>query len=64
MKTYEDNGFRYFWDYHIKMWTIYPIDKDGNQISKGAEHYGYKEQLKRNYPQLIFKPVNSNTNLF
>lgn len=54
MKTYEDNGFRYFWDYHIKMWTIYPIDKEGNQTSKGAEHYGYKEQLLKNYPCLKF----------
>lgn len=55
MKTYEDAGFRYYWDYHIKMWTIYPIDEHGNQLSRGSEYYGYKEQLLTNYPMLKFK---------
>jgi len=54
MKTYEDNGYRYWYDTKIKMWTIYPIDSKGNQSSKGAEYYGYKEQLLRNYPVLKF----------
>lgn len=58
MTTYEDNGFRYFWDTHIKMWTIYQIDSEGNQISRAAEHYGYREQLLLNHPGLKFTKLS------
>jgi len=54
MVTYEDNGYRYYWDTNIKLWTIYPIDAAGNQISKGCEYYGYRAQLIRNYPMIKF----------
>ena len=58
MKTYEqkigDEIIRYYYDPHIRFWTLYRIDEGGNQISD-AEYYGNKEQLKCNYKELNFK---------
>lgn len=53
MKTYEDNGYRYWWDWTLKMWAIYSIDSNGNQVGN-ADYHGTKERLKTNYPQLQF----------
>lgn len=49
MKTYTKNGFRFFYDTHIKFWTVLKIDKDGNQIGT-AEYFPNKENLFINYP--------------
>lgn len=37
MKTYQKNGFEYFWDTNIRMWTVYPIDNEGNRIEWDAD---------------------------
>lgn len=58
MKTYQDNGFRYFYDASFRLWTIYEIDKEGNQVSKEAEHFGDKAQLLAVYPGLLFNVVS------
>ena len=51
MKTYEKDGLRYWWDFHIRFWTVTHIDTDGNQIGT-AEYYANKTQLIINYPNL------------
>lgn len=53
MKTYEDSGFRYFYDYHIKLWTLLTIDSEGNQVGN-VQYFVNKTQLILNYPQLSF----------
>lgn len=55
MTTYEDNGYRYFYDTHVRMWTIYKIDAEGNQL--GYAEYHTKRALKINYPNLSFNKV-------
>lgn len=57
MKTYIEFGHLYYYDTNIKLWTIYEIDKEGNQISREADHYQNREQLKKAYPFLTFKTV-------
>jgi len=32
MKLYQRNGYAYFWDRNIRLWTVYPIGKDGLRI--------------------------------
>ena len=32
MKTYNKNGFEYFYDKYQKQWVLYPVDKSGNRI--------------------------------
>ncbi len=54
MKTYQENGKRYWFDWSIKSWTLINIDDKGNQIGN-AEYYANKTQLIRNYPTLKFK---------
>ena len=54
MTTYEEQGLRYFYDMHIRLWTIYNIDAEGNQISREAEYYYSKKHLLENYPILKF----------
>lgn len=43
----------YYYDPHLRMWTLYRIDEWGNQVGV-AEYYGNKKQLKANYPDLKF----------
>lgn len=59
MKTYEGFGYRWFYDYHLRIWTIYKIDEDGNQI--GFAEYYPKNRLLLNYPFTTKKhnPCNS-----
>ena len=47
MKTYEQNGYRFFYDFHLRMWTIYKIDNNGNQL--GSAEYYSKDRLLLNY---------------
>ena len=53
MKTYEDNGYRYFYDFYIKSWTIYEIDLEGFQVGN-ADYFSNKKQLIISYPTLKF----------
>ena len=58
MKTYEQettDGIRYRWFYdpYIKSWTIYQIDKEGNQIDDADYHHS-RPILKQCYPELKF----------
>jgi hypothetical protein len=36
MKLHTKNGFAYFYDRTIKLWTLYPIDSEGNRIEWDA----------------------------
>lgn len=53
--TFEGKTFQYYYDHHIKLWTIYEIDEDGFQTSEEANHFHDKTQLKSYYPFLDFK---------
>lgn len=54
MKTYEWNGYRFYYDTSLKLWTIYQIDSRGNQISREADYYQTKQELLKYYPALKF----------
>ena len=54
MVTYQQNNFRYWYDTHIKMWTVLTIDDDGYQIGH-AEYFANRSQLLANYPKFNFK---------
>ena len=56
MKTYYSPGYRYWYDIHLKMWTVLIVDKEGNQIGH-AEYFGNRGQLVTNYPNFNFKTV-------
>ena len=49
MTTYReflnDRIYQYYYDYHIKLWTVYVIDLAGNRLSEEAEHFGDKKQM-------------------
>ena len=47
MKTYIKNGFKYFYDNSVRLWTIYKIDSEGNQV--GDADYCTKAGLKKLY---------------
>ena len=51
--TYKDNGYIYFYDRAIKLWTIYAHDDNDYQINT-ANHYNDKVQLIKAYPLLKF----------
>jgi len=40
--------FLYFYDRSLKLWTVYPVDADGNQIDV-AEYYQNKQQIQEQY---------------
>ena len=52
MQTYENTikGTRYwyFYDTHIKSWTVLKVDKQNYQIGD-AEHYANKKSLLKDY---------------
>lgn len=37
--------YRYYYDRSLKLWTVYVIDSEGNQVSEEAEHYQNKTQM-------------------
>lgn len=52
MKTYTENGFQYFYDRYIKLWTVYPVDGEGVRVEFDenndhipADHYHNKSEL-------------------
>ena len=57
MKTYEQYNskdgatYRWFYDYYIKLWTIYKIDAVGNQLGD-ADYAHDGVQLRQSYPDL------------
>jgi len=51
MKTYEDNGHRYYYDRTLRFWVIYKIDSEGNQVDDSC-YYNDKKQLKENHPEI------------
>lgn len=57
MKSYYDHGYLYYYDFHIKLWTIFLVDEYGNQLSDEADHHPRKAELKKVYPQLEFKEL-------
>lgn len=32
MPIYTEGGYSYFYDYHIGLWTVYPVDEQGDRI--------------------------------
>lgn len=56
MKTYYDNGYRYFYDWHLQLWTIYKIDIEGNQFGD-ADYKNNRKDLIRFYPDFKFSIV-------
>lgn len=54
MTTYEQDGYRYWYDTHIRMWTVLTIDENGDQVGH-AEYFANRDQLKANYPEFNFK---------
>ena len=63
MKTYGYRQLRYFYDWKIKLWTIYGVDNRGNQCTPTFYHHS-KKQLLEEYPYLDFKTENKmKTNL-
>ncbi len=52
MKTYEniinENKYWYFYDIHIKSWTVFKVDKQNYQTGN-AEYFANKKSLLKNY---------------
>lgn len=63
MTTYQDSGYRYWYDRSLRMWTIYPIDESGNQLAgkEGvADYHATRERLTINLEDQINKYGTSN----
>jgi hypothetical protein len=55
MKTYKDNGYRYYYDWHLQMWVIYPVDDQGNQITdEEVDYQPNRVELVKYYPKFKF----------
>jgi hypothetical protein len=54
MITYKHNNLIYFYDHYIKSWTVYKVDKKGNQINV-ADYYPNKKRLIKYNPDFKFK---------
>ena len=61
MKTYQDNGYQYFFDKSIKSWILYPVNENGNRIESNDDHdfleseyFTNKNHMIKVYPQLTF----------
>lgn len=53
MTSYKDNGYIYFYDTSLRLWTIFKVDAEGNQIGD-ADYPVRKADLKKQYPMLKF----------
>ena len=58
MNTYRDNGFEYFYDTSLRLWTLYKVDDNGNQIGD-AYYYNDQNQLFNHHPELNFTKNNN-----
>jgi hypothetical protein len=54
MKQYFKNGYAYFYDTNIRLWTLYPVDANGNRIEWDsndnpieAEYFTNKKELEK-----------------
>jgi len=58
MKTYENIikgiSYWYFYDYHIKRWTVLKIDESDYQLGN-AEYYANKQSLINAHKEFNFK---------
>lgn len=45
---------RYYYDRELRLWTVYPIDDIGNQLSDEADYYHSKDHLLDALPELKF----------
>lgn len=57
MKTYEDNGYRYWYDFRIRSWTIHKVDSDGFQDGN-ASYFAIKKHMLISFPILKFIPYD------
>lgn len=57
MKTYQDNGYRYWYDPSLRSWTIIPVDGEGNQIGSAGYTGGGRKFFHKAFPMLKFKPL-------
>ena len=65
MKTYNKNGFEYFYDNHIRLWVIYPIDTNGFRIEHNPQGRILESDYFHNKKQLEeFLLVNINNDNF
>jgi hypothetical protein len=58
MKQYFKNGYAYFYDTNIRLWTLYPVDAnknriewDGNDNPIEAEYFTNKKELEKRIAQ-------------
>lgn len=58
MKTYQDNNYRYFYDTNIRLWTIYKVDEEGNQVENEAYYFQNKKQMRQMYSFIKYTPLN------
>lgn len=58
MVTYEDHGYRYWYDPSLRLWTITEIDEDGHQVGD-ADYQPNREKLTEIYPELDFTKTNN-----
>jgi len=58
MKTYYCNGYLFYYDFYLRLWTIYKASPNGDQLQDEADHYSNKQQLLSAYPDLKFTLYN------
>lgn len=46
---------RYYYDPYLRLWAMYEIDEEGNQISREAWYYPNKKEMLKYYPYFKFK---------
>jgi hypothetical protein len=52
MKSYNKNGFEFFYDRSQKLWVVYPIDNIGNRIEWDAKDNPIEAQYFNNRNEL------------
>ena len=43
----------YFYDYHIKLWTVFEVDQNDFKIGD-VEYFNDRQQMLKQYPQFYF----------
>jgi len=56
MKTYVDNGYKYWYDISLRFWVIYSVDGEMNQTDN-ADYYPNKQRMLMVYPFLKFTTI-------
>lgn len=59
MKAYIKNGYEYFYDTNIRLWTLYPVDQQGDRIEWDkndnpieAQYFNNRKELNKFFEQL------------